>query len=803
MSLLYIIFIIYLGQVSSDLILSEYEQCNASLGMESGLIADSDLTSSSTHDVSSVGPQMARIRTELEGGAWCPDKPIGSKSYEYIQIELHKLFFINAIETQGRFDNGQGNEYAEYYQIQYQRENNSSSWINYYDKKTNKTIIKGNINTYSPEKRFLSAPIIANRIRIIPHSSRWRTICMRLELYGCPFYGGIISYITSPSIDKDNIYDGGLGKLSDGIIGSDENTWIAWNKSPISIQFNFDTFRQFKIIRIYSMNNKYRSIQIKFDNNPPIIHKISSISTLLSTVFVDTIQLTDYNTITIAKKIEILFEFDNEFLFLTEIKFENEPTMIVDTTVTSITTTTCETPCQISHNNLTLISSSSPPLSSSSSSIYTFEWLTILIISILCLCFLLLFILIILRIRHRYLHKKANLYYKCSQLINSTNDSSTEKSQNQTLRKNNYDDIKPIDSYLYPITSTSSLLHPSSPSSLLKSEQYAVIDGNTYSHLPSNNTFHYASLDIEQIPTKMVDLFNCIALQETTPSKCNDSFPSCIDESKLFTLCKIAESKYGEIILGKYASKPVLIKIIKKNFVNPMRQEFLSELNILSRLNHSNIACLCAIQLDLLCLIQEHSDFGTLQNYFRTQVNDVTFQKKNIYFSHQLSNALEYLSDLNIIHSDIATRNCLFFPDYTIKLTDCAIALSQYEKEYWLCAHGEKIPLRWIAPEALINNATLKSDIYSFAITLWEFWSRCSNLPHMTLTNEDLYQYLIMRQSSHNADNSNVSIFRLSQPTDCPKEIYDLLCECWHIDGTKRPNISDIALYFRRQINIS
>ena len=60
-----------------------------------------------------------------------------------------------------------------------------------------------------------------------------------------------------------------------------------------------------------------------------------------------------------------------------------------------------------------------------------------------------------------------------------------------------------------------------------------------------------------------------------------------------------------------------------------------------------------------------------------------------------------------------------------------------------------------------------------------------------------------MRQSSYKIENPNDCIFRLSQPTDCSKEIYDLLCECWHLDGAKRPNISDISLYFRRQINIS
>ena len=108
--------------------------------MESGLIKDEDLTASSSHDSSSVGPRMSRIRSEIEGGAWCPGKPIGPKSSEYLQIDLHELFFISAIETQGRFDNGQGNEYAEFYQIQYQRDSSASHWFTYSNGLTNKTV---------------------------------------------------------------------------------------------------------------------------------------------------------------------------------------------------------------------------------------------------------------------------------------------------------------------------------------------------------------------------------------------------------------------------------------------------------------------------------------------------------------------------------------------------------------------------------------------------------------------------------------------------------------------------------------
>ena len=69
-----------------------------------------------------------------------------------------------------------------------------------------------------------------------------------------------------------------------------------------------------------------------------------------------------------------------------------------------------------------------------------------------------------------------------------------------------------------------------------------------------------------------MSLFNCNILQEVIPLKSNISYPPTIDKSKLFSLYKISESKYGEILLGKYSqTKSVLIKIIKTNFINSTR----------------------------------------------------------------------------------------------------------------------------------------------------------------------------------------------------------------------------------------
>lgn len=62
-----------------------------------------------------------RIRQELNGGAWCPKAQISSEVHEFLEVDLIKNHLITWTETQGRFGNGQGQEYAETYLVEYWR----------------------------------------------------------------------------------------------------------------------------------------------------------------------------------------------------------------------------------------------------------------------------------------------------------------------------------------------------------------------------------------------------------------------------------------------------------------------------------------------------------------------------------------------------------------------------------------------------------------------------------------------------------------------------------------------------------
>ena len=82
-----------------------------------------------------------------------------------MEIDFGNLTYLTQVETQGRFDNGRGKEYADYYVLMYTRSNQPTndikSWIEYKPQiinndGLNSSWIHANQNTYMGEIRPLS-----------------------------------------------------------------------------------------------------------------------------------------------------------------------------------------------------------------------------------------------------------------------------------------------------------------------------------------------------------------------------------------------------------------------------------------------------------------------------------------------------------------------------------------------------------------------------------------------------------------------------------------------------------------------
>ncbi|XP_026476232.1 discoidin domain-containing receptor tyrosine kinase B-like, partial [Ctenocephalides felis] len=125
------------------------------------------------------------IRQEKNGGAWCPKAQISGEVHEYLEVDLVRDHLITWTETQGRFGNGQGQEYAEAFLVEYWRAA-LDRWVIYKDARGDK-VLTGNSNTYLVVRQELELPFVASRVRFIPYSEHPRTVCMRVEIYGCPW----------------------------------------------------------------------------------------------------------------------------------------------------------------------------------------------------------------------------------------------------------------------------------------------------------------------------------------------------------------------------------------------------------------------------------------------------------------------------------------------------------------------------------------------------------------------------------------------------------------------------------------
>lgn len=338
--------------------------CKGPLGMESGIIPDNAITASSSHN-HIVGPHNARVRVEKEGGAWCPRSQVAANSREYLEVDLGRVHVVTASGTQGRFDNGKGLEYTQAYMLEYWRPGLVSYRV-YTSGHGNQTF-PGNINTYLEQKNRLVPPLVASKVRFIPVSSHPRTVCLRVELYGCANSGGVVSYSMVDGMEKDpgfllgdDTYDGsrgpgplerGLGQLYDGQLGAPLSNlqlqaygrgkgweWVGWSlkqlqSEPLHLTFTFDTMRNFSSLALHVFASSQEDFQLPskaevyFGEDGTNFHE----KPLISTSSWPDVQTSGLHNLTLdlrhrpGRVLKLLLYFPGPWLALSEVSFDSEP----------------------------------------------------------------------------------------------------------------------------------------------------------------------------------------------------------------------------------------------------------------------------------------------------------------------------------------------------------------------------------------------------------------------------------------------------------------------------------------------
>ncbi|KAM9394027.1 LOW QUALITY PROTEIN: discoidin domain-containing receptor 2 [Pholidichthys leucotaenia] len=350
--------------------------CRYPLGMEDGRIKDNHITASSQwHET--TGPKYARFNREEGDGAWCPQGQLEPSDNQYLQIDLGNLTFLTVVGTQGRYIRNSGNEFARAYRLNYSRDGQLwKSWRN----RLGNPVMEGNKNAYTSVVQDLHPPIITRYIRLIPVTHQSAAVCMRVELYGCGWDDGLISY-SAPEGQRmmlpgypiaslnDSTYDGahdrrkllnGLGQLTDGVVGQDDflvtrqkNVWpgydyLGWRNDSLGVQghvemeFVFDKQRNFTSMKVHSNNMFSRGVKVFSSVSCWFKRRLIAGWELepveFRTVLDDRNPSARYVTVPLnhraAKSLRCRFHFADVWMMFSEISFQSDDT-ILPTQVTS------------------------------------------------------------------------------------------------------------------------------------------------------------------------------------------------------------------------------------------------------------------------------------------------------------------------------------------------------------------------------------------------------------------------------------------------------------------------------------
>ena len=90
---------------------------------------------------------------------------------------------------------------------------------------------------------------------------------------------------------------------------------------------------------------------------------------------------------------------------------------------------------------------------------------------------------------------------------------------------------------------------------------------------------------------------------------------------------------------------------------------------------------------------------------------------------------MDFLSERNIYHGDLAARNVLLTEHLVAKVSDFGLSKRLYhDLSQFNLSDGNnvtlKLPMKWLAPEVLKYGQVIpvKSDVWSFGVLVWEIF---------------------------------------------------------------------------------
>ncbi|XP_065217201.1 fibroblast growth factor receptor homolog 1-like [Planococcus citri] len=265
----------------------------------------------------------------------------------------------------------------------------------------------------------------------------------------------------------------------------------------------------------------------------------------------------------------------------------------------------------------------------------------------------------------------------------------------------------------------------------------------------------------------------------------------------------LGEGAFGKVVKGmadgiieKNVTSVVAVKMLKEGYTDEDMVDLVSEMEIMKVIGrHKHVLGLlgCCTRDGTLLVIIEYAPHGNLRDFLRQaqQSGDnkrallqdglELTERTLVDFALQIAKGMEYLASEKCIHRDLAARNILVADGYVMKISDFGLAKSVHNTDYYKKTSNGRLPVKWMAPEALSHKKyTSQSDVWSYGILLWEIMT-FGSAPYPSVPKvEKLYQLLV---AGH----------RMGKPSNCPLAVYWIMRDCWSYGPSDRPTFSLIV----------
>ena len=252
-----------------------------------------------------------------------------------------------------------------------------------------------------------------------------------------------------------------------------------------------------------------------------------------------------------------------------------------------------------------------------------------------------------------------------------------------------------------------------------------------------------------------------------------------IDQRQIRLIRRLGAGQFSEVWEGLWNNTtPVAVKVlIKPGTMSP--SEFLQEAAPMMRLRHPNLILLHAVctRKEPIYIVTRLMKHGSLLEYLRGEGRSLKLPQL-VDMSAQVATGMAYLECQNYIHRDLTASNILVSEHLVCKVADFGLA-RLIDEDIYEAQPGEKFPIKWTAPEALLyNRFSIKSDVWSFGVMLFEIITY-GRSPYPGMSSKQALEAILQG-------------YRMPRSMGCPDKLYDIMLDCWREEPANRPTFETL-----------